>query len=77
VNDSESEYSKPISLGVGEQASGDLSNRSDINKDGKVNLVDFSILLSAWGETEGDADINEDGRINLADVSILLFNWTG
>lgn len=77
VNDSESEYSKPISLGVGEQASGDLSNRSDINKDDKVNLVDFSILLSAWGQTEGDADINEDGRINLADVSILLFNWTG
>ncbi len=74
-----SEYSAPVYVGVGEAPSRqvDNDNRSDINKDGKVNLVDFSILLTHWNEDDPDADINEDNTVNLADFSILLFNWTG
>ncbi|MBP9757557.1 MAG: hypothetical protein KBD06_03075 [Candidatus Pacebacteria bacterium] len=74
-----SEYSAPIYVGYGESPSqkADTGNRSDINKDGKVNLVDFSILLTHWGDDDEDSDINEDGAINLSDFSILLFNWTG
>lgn len=49
---------------------------SDMNGDGKVNLVDFSILLTTWGKA-GPGDINGDGTTNLADFSIMLFNWTG
>jgi hypothetical protein len=70
-------YSTAIFLGVGEAPSPDTGNRSDINKDGKVNLVDFSIMLSFWNTDDPDADINEDGIVNLADFSIMLFNWTG
>ncbi len=50
---------------------------TDINLDGKVNLVDFSIFLTGWGKTETRFDFNNDTRVNLADFSILLCNWTG
>ncbi len=77
--ESSSEYSAPSYMGYGEDPSqkADTGNRSDINKDGKVNLVDFSILLTHWNEADDDADINQDGIVNLSDFSILLFNWTG
>ncbi len=75
--DTESGMSKLEILGVGQAAPSGKWNRSDLNHDGKVNLVDFSILLSFWGTTDSNADINGDGNINLADFSIMLFNWTG
>lgn len=51
----------------------------DLNGDGKVNLIDFSILLFNWGDAGGGtaSDLNADGTVNLTDFSILLFNWTG
>ena len=65
--------------GVGQEA--DTGINADLNRDGKVNLIDFSILLFWWGGTGGDsdppADINGDGRVSLTDFSILLFNWSG
>jgi hypothetical protein len=65
--------------GVGQVA--DVPINADLNRDGRVNLVDFSILLFWWNTNGGDsnppADINRDGRVNLVDFSILLFNWTG
>lgn len=50
---------------------------SDVNNDGKINIVDFSILLFYWGTSEITVDFNSDGKVNLTDFSILLFNWTG
>lgn len=73
----QSDSSTRIFLGVGQSPSPNLSNKTDINGDNKVNLVDFSILLSFWGTSNASADINADGIVNLADFSILLFNWTG
>ena len=74
-----SNYSEFTYYGVGEEAEGNLN--ADLNRDGKVNLTDFSILLFWWNGTGGDsnppADINRDGRVTLTDFSILLFNWTG
>ena len=56
-------------------------NNSDLNRDGKVNLIDFSILLFHWntngGTSNPPADINHDGKVSLTDFSILVFNWTG
>ncbi|MBY0538352.1 hypothetical protein K2P47_03055 [Patescibacteria group bacterium] len=72
-------FSNYTLYGVGEAANRALN--TDLNRDGKVNLVDFSILLFWWGTAGGDsnppADINSDTRVNLTDFSILLFNWTG
>ncbi len=65
--------------GVGEAAS--VPRSSDLNRDGKVNLIDFSILLFWWntdgGTSNPSADINGDGRVSLTDFSIMIFNWTG
>ncbi len=65
--------------GVGQEA--DVPINADLNRDGSVNLTDFSILLFWWGGDGGDsdppADINGDGTVSLTDFSILLFNWTG
>lgn len=49
----------------------------DLNGDGKINLVDFSIFLTMWNTSNARADFNKDGTVNLADFSIMLFNWTG
>ncbi len=47
----------------------------DINGDGAVNVVDFSILLSKWNTADIGADLNGDGIVNVVDFSILLSNW--
>ncbi len=72
-------YSNYTFYGVGQSANTPLN--PDLNRDGFVNLTDFSILLFWWGSDGGasdpPADINQDGSVSLTDFSILLFNWTG
>ncbi len=53
--------------------------RGDVNKDCKVNLVDFSIV-AYWYKRSGPpahVDINTDKKVDLIDFSIMAFNWTG
>ena len=49
----------------------------DINKDGKVDEYDFSIMMSQWGETGSDmtADLNNDKIVDEYDLAILMANW--
>ena len=53
---------------------------ADLNRDGKVNAVDFSILLGAWKKKppykNPRVDINKDGKVNAIDLSIMLYQWT-
>ncbi len=70
-------FSPVLYIGVGENPNPDFKNRADLNRDGKVNLVDFSILLFNWKGSDATADINQDGVVNLTDFSIMLANWTG
>lgn len=73
----QSGVSTVLMLGVGEEPSPASLRTADLNRDGKVNLVDFSILLSKWQSDDEVADINADGTVNIADFSIMLFQWTG
>jgi hypothetical protein len=58
--------------------------KGDLNRDGKVNLVDFSIaaywykrkLTETIRATEIER-LNGDGKIDLADFSIIAYYWTG
>ena len=58
--------------------------KSDLNADGRVNLVDFSIA-SYWYRRPLSLEmvaiererLNGDGKINLVDFSIMAFYWTG
>ena len=49
---------------------------SDINHDGHVNLIDFSIVLFYWHSNDPRVDLNHDGRVDIVDFSILMFQWT-
>ncbi len=56
-----------------------MCNGGDINGDNKVNIVDFSILLSFW-KTKAPyknicVDINRDSQVNTSDFSIMLSQW--
>lgn len=57
-----------------------LSLIGDINCDGKVNLIDFSIM-AYWYKLRSappaNVDLNGDGKIRLVDFSILAYHWTG
>ncbi len=74
----QSAFSSTLQLFVG--VDGEASTPSDLNRDGRVNLIDFSILIFWWqtngGDSDPPADINGNGRVSLEDFSILLFNWT-
>jgi hypothetical protein len=72
----ESSFSQVINFFVGTGDGAGLLT-ADLNGDGRVNLIDFSILLFHWGGVNPVADINKDGRVNLVDFSIMLFQWTG
>lgn len=54
----------------------------DLNCDGRVNLVDFSILAYWWKRpltavAKQRVDFNGDGKVDLVDFSILAYHWTG
>ncbi len=76
---SQSGFSTSLQLFVG--VDGKVTRPSDLNRDGAINLVDFSILIFWWqtngGDSDPPADINGNGKVSLEDFSILLFNWTG
>ena len=46
----------------------------DLNKDGKVDGLDLSLLLSNFGLT-GEGDLNEDGIVDGGDLAGLLASW--
>ena len=56
-----------------------ISPCGDFNRDKRVNLIDFSILIY-WFDKENPVaavDCNKDNRVNIVDFSILMYNWTG
>jgi cysteine-rich repeat protein len=75
----QSNFSSNLSLFVG--VDGRATTPTDLNRDGSINLVDFSILIFWWqtngGNSNPPADINGNGNVGIEDFSILLFNWTG
>lgn len=59
-------------------------DQADLNCDGRVNLIDFSIAaywykrpLSAAFKTIEKERLNGDGKIDLVDFSIMAYYWTG
>lgn len=53
--------------------------KADLNCDGRVNLVDFSIEAFWYRRASPPAnyDLNNDGKIDIVDFSIMAFHWTG
>jgi len=55
-----------------------LFSKGDANRDGKINILDFVILMANWGKTGSGnaADFNGDGIVDIQDFVILMANWT-
>jgi len=83
-NGSISEYGRAVNFSVGKanvinQDNNEGSSKSDMNKDGRVNIVDFSIM-AYWYKRPSpppEQDLNGDGKVDLVDFSIMAFHWTG
>ncbi len=81
-------YSSAINFKVGaktverEELPKKIQVKADLNNDGKVNLVDFSIL-SYWykrpltEKAQATVDLNGDKKVDLKDFSIMAYYWTG
>jgi hypothetical protein len=57
-----------------------IYNPADINTDGSVGFLDFSLLSSKYGQTGtpatlGRSDINADGSVGFLDFSIIASNY--
>jgi hypothetical protein len=82
VDQSVSEFSKTVSFEVtGNIPPDECTGKSiaDLNCDGSVDLVDFSILMFYWESTNPAnprADINTDGTVNMIDFSIMMYYWS-
>jgi hypothetical protein len=82
-----SSVGKTLSFKVGELTvikNPAVAEQGDFNSDGKVNLVDFSILAYWYKRPLSDSfreleanKLNNDGKIDLVDFSIMAFHWTG
>ena len=88
-NQAVSSFSSVISFKVGTknvlaQLPTTVPAKGDLNGDGRVNLVDFSIAaywykrtLSAEFKPKEIERLNGDGKVDLVDFSIMAFYWTG
>jgi hypothetical protein len=49
---------------------------ADLDGSREVDVIDFLILLAAWGQNPGDpADFDGDGFVGVTDFLIMLGNW--
>ncbi len=47
----------------------------DINRDGSVNILDYTLLANAMGTSNAASDLNHDGIVNILDFTILSSNF--
>lgn len=55
----------------------DVAKRTDIARDGVIDLLDFNLLMVNWGKTDigNKADTNLDGIVDLLDFNSLMIHW--
>jgi|GEM_PF-6394249 len=57
--------------------SGAEIQKTDANNDGRVDLLDFNILMVNWGAVGPNvADFNKDGIVDIFDFNLLMIYWT-
>ncbi len=77
-------FSKTVSFKVGTESVlakeiNQIPVKGDLNKDSRVNLIDFSVAAHWYGRSSPPAtiDLNKDGKVDLTDFSIMAYYWTG
>lgn len=76
-----SSFSKAVNFVVGANnvVQESKCEKADLNCNGRVNLVDFSIAAFWYKKASPpeEIDLNKDGKIDLIDFSIMAYYWTG
>jgi hypothetical protein len=58
-----------------------ILNPWDVNRDGKINVLDMIFVAQHWMETGNPGwmgiDVNKDGIIDILDLIFIGQNWTG
>ncbi|MFH1230530.1 MAG: hypothetical protein V1709_03440 [Planctomycetota bacterium] len=51
----------------------------DSNRDGKIDIFDFNLLMVNWGNNPDNllTDLDNNGKIDIFDFNLLMVNWTG
>lgn len=64
-------YTPPSTLSAAAQ-------KVDANKDNKIDVLDFDILMANWGSTSANnaADFNGDSKVDVFDFNLLMIHWT-
>lgn len=55
------------------------SKSGDTNNDGKIDILDFNVLMVNWGQHVSGAahgDLNNDGTVDILDFNMLMVAWT-
>lgn len=54
------------------------AQKIDANKDNKIDVLDFNVLMVNLGSTSVNnaADFNGDGKVDIFDFNLLMINWT-
>lgn len=62
-----------LTLASGEKITG------DINKDNKIDIFDFNLIMVNWGNSPTNlaADLDKNGKVDIFDFNLLMVNWTG
>jgi hypothetical protein len=47
----------------------------DLNNDGAINSIDWSVMSGQWNTDNIESDVNRDGVVNSIDFSFLNKNW--
>ena len=84
-NGDTSNYGQVMSFAVGdtnifkEDDAPSPCESSDVNRDGRVDLIDFSILAYWYKKASPPehVDLKVDGIVNIVDFSIMAYCWTG
>ncbi|MES3031252.1 MAG: dockerin type I domain-containing protein [Patescibacteria group bacterium] len=52
--------------------------KGDANKDGKVDVLDFVLLMAQWNRSAIglSADFNTDAKVDVLDFVLLMASWT-
>ncbi|MBU1036895.1 hypothetical protein KKF32_02575, partial [Patescibacteria group bacterium] len=81
-----SNYGRVVTFKVGTETKGTGIGilKGDLNDDGRVNLIDFSIaafwykrILSETFSLKEAERLSNDGKVDLVDFSIMAYYWTG
>ncbi|MEK7577789.1 MAG: DUF4434 domain-containing protein [Patescibacteria group bacterium] len=52
------------------------ANDADIDDNGKVNIIDYTLFMSGWWlKNLNTTDLNDDGKISVIDYTIFMNGW--